>query len=228
VPLYDSNDQVLGFFSDIFPLRMVWLSGIWQTIGGGAPVMGTLFYIMVADASSSGKMSVKWKHTRTTCIDSKDRITAFSQVQAGKLLSESLSIQLGAALMSINPWIPFLGSSIILIIGICLTAIFVPETSTTLKTDQVCEGTSIISQDQVPSKPLAVRMREEALLVIQRDYAIVKHNFRMVLMLSSFFVFDLGTQVELVLLQYSSEKFHWSFAKVRVHFQDPLRLIFGS
>lgn len=157
---------------------------------------------------------------RTTGIDSLIRITAFSQIQAGKLLSESLSIPLGAALMSINPWIPFLGSSVILALSICLTAIFVPETSTTLKrkpTSQRSEGDSIISQhdSQAPSRPFLVRMWEEALGIIQQDYAIVKQNSRVALILLSFFVSDLGSQVGVVLLQYTSEKFHWSFTKVR-------------
>jgi hypothetical protein len=118
--------------------------------------------------------------------------------------------------MSINPWIPFLGSSIILILSICLTAIFIPETSTTLKrksTSQSCEGASIISQEQesqAPSRPFLVH----ALRIVQPYYAIVKQNFGVALILLSFFASDLGSQVGVVLLQYTSEKFHWSFAKV--------------
>lgn len=58
MPRSESDGQILGFLSNSLPLRMVWLSGVWQLIGGGPPMMATLLFIMVADACPAGKMLV--------------------------------------------------------------------------------------------------------------------------------------------------------------------------
>lgn len=42
----------IGYFSDILPLRMIWLSGLFRIIGGGDPVLVSNALTMVADMSS--------------------------------------------------------------------------------------------------------------------------------------------------------------------------------
>lgn len=42
----------LGYFSNVMPLRMVWLSGLFRIIGGGDQVVVSNSLVMVADMVS--------------------------------------------------------------------------------------------------------------------------------------------------------------------------------
>lgn len=46
------SNKMLGFFPEIFPLRMIWLSGLWQMIGGGQASVMSLCFTLVGDACS--------------------------------------------------------------------------------------------------------------------------------------------------------------------------------
>jgi carbon starvation protein CstA len=41
-----------GYFSNVMPLRMVWLTGLWRMIGGGDQVIVNIALVMVADIFS--------------------------------------------------------------------------------------------------------------------------------------------------------------------------------
>lgn len=42
----------IGYFSNIMPLRMIWMSGLFRIIGGGDQVLVSSALVMVADMSS--------------------------------------------------------------------------------------------------------------------------------------------------------------------------------
>jgi len=42
--------RMVYWFPDIFPLRAVWLSGVWQTMGGGSTTLTSIGYVLIADA----------------------------------------------------------------------------------------------------------------------------------------------------------------------------------
>ncbi|KAL2867573.1 MFS transporter [Aspergillus lucknowensis] len=84
---------VVSAVPQVFPLRAVWLSGVFTLFGGGPSTVVSMCYAIIADACLP--------HQRTT---------AFSLIYAGFLISEIVSIPLGAALIPLNPWIPVLGA----------------------------------------------------------------------------------------------------------------------
>lgn len=48
-------EYLTACYSDWFPslpIRLVWLSGVWQTIGAGAPTLTAIVYTQVADVCS--------------------------------------------------------------------------------------------------------------------------------------------------------------------------------
>jgi MFS family permease len=42
--------RVVYWFSDVLPPRVVWLSGVWTIIGGGAATLSSIGYVLIADA----------------------------------------------------------------------------------------------------------------------------------------------------------------------------------
>jgi hypothetical protein len=56
------------------------------------------------------------------------RTPAFQQMPSAMLLAELLFVPLGGALLSINPWIPMLISSVLAVLGILVAFLFLPET----------------------------------------------------------------------------------------------------
>lgn len=49
------SNKALGLFPQIFPIRMVWLSGLWQLIGGGGAVVMSLCFTLIGDVCSPGQ-----------------------------------------------------------------------------------------------------------------------------------------------------------------------------
>ncbi|GMG47330.1 unnamed protein product [Aspergillus oryzae var. brunneus] len=102
--------KIQGLFPRVFPLRAVWMSGLWQLVGGGGALVISMCYTLIGDVCSPEK-----------------RTTAFSQLYAAVLISELISIPLGSSLISLDPWIPVLGSLGFLALAILFALLFAPN-----------------------------------------------------------------------------------------------------
>ncbi|OOO14123.1 hypothetical protein OAory_01027180 [Aspergillus oryzae] len=110
IPYGALADRIGRLFPRVFPLRAVWMSGLWQLVGGGGALVISMCYTLIGDVCSPEK-----------------RTTAFSQLYAAVLISELISIPLGSSLISLDPWIPVLGSLGFLALAILFALLFAPN-----------------------------------------------------------------------------------------------------
>ncbi|OGM41898.1 MFS multidrug transporter [Aspergillus bombycis] len=183
-----------GLFPRVFPLRAVWVSGLWQLVGGGGALVISMCYTLIGDVCSPEK-----------------RTTAFSQLYAAVLISELISIPLGSALISLDPWIPVLGSLGFMALGILFALLFAPNFVNSAAKSQDCERDI---QSQGPNSVAPGKMRDR----LSYTWAKVGDNCQWItrdvcLMLGAFFMCQLSRQGSGILLQYSSFKFNWGYAK---------------
>ncbi|EED22271.1 conserved hypothetical protein [Talaromyces stipitatus ATCC 10500] len=188
-------------FPHILPLRFMWFSGAFQLIGGGATSVASMIYVMAVDVCPP-----------------EHRTTAFSQITAAALISEFLSVQLSAWLMSISPWIPYLGSSSIFTIGLISLIVLIPETyipkSESLIVDTSTEEENLTSALGRPSWIVRLASRIGQLKnMLGAIFIWMRRNVPAMLIISSFFIANIGKQTSVILLQYITQKFHWTFAQ---------------
>lgn len=119
------------------------------------------------------------------------------------LTTELIAPPIGAALMTINPWIPFLASSVIAAISVIWAVFFFPAIRNRT------EPASTTAHEEQPARTWYALER------IRQFYNQLVQNRNAALVVASFFVTLLGTHAFGVLLQYISKRFHISYAEVR-------------
>ncbi|KAE8380420.1 major facilitator superfamily domain-containing protein [Aspergillus bertholletiae] len=177
-------NRIVFWLHPILPTRAVWLSALWQILGGGPQVVTSLSFSAAA-----------------TVIPTQKRTNIFSQMTAVILTTELIAPPIGAALMAINPWIPFLTSSGIAAISVIWGVLFFPETH--IQTDQASTPVN-----KHPSSRIG-----DALQTIQEFYGQLSQNKNVAFVVASFSVALLGTHAFGLLLQYMSKRFHMSYAE---------------
>lgn len=45
--------SAIGHFYELFNIKMIWLSSIFDILGGGKPILNTLLYIFIAEGTDS-------------------------------------------------------------------------------------------------------------------------------------------------------------------------------
>ncbi|KAJ5223988.1 hypothetical protein N7468_008530 [Penicillium chermesinum] len=98
------------WFSNIFPLRAVWLASLGWFLGGGPVVAFAIVWTMMADVTTEA-----------------ERATMFFQFAIVSMAAELGSSAVSSYLMVLNPWIPLLVGYAIVFCGMSLTLIL-PET----------------------------------------------------------------------------------------------------
>ena len=120
---------------------------------------------------------------------------------------------LSAALMSKNPWIPFILSSIIQFIGFLL-AFSIPET---LSIDKQTQRNPMQAEEAEASQNSKTNSLRSRLLGLFQDGSKKDRSKWMgsnvQLLLFAFFVTTLSKQSMQLLLQYVSKRYNWSFAQ---------------
>ncbi|KAF4215558.1 hypothetical protein CNMCM8980_010606 [Aspergillus fumigatiaffinis] len=181
--------RIVCFWSQILPLRLVWLAGAFRLLGGGDLVVSSLICVIVADV-----------------FGEQDRATALFQLSAAVMISELLAVPLGGALMTwSSPWVPFVLGLVILTAGIPLAAFLLPETlpepsgrnqSRTVEEEDAEEDSSDVS--------FSARLR-----VLFSATRFATHR-NILLALAMFLASSLSRQSTSLLLQYSSTRYGWS------------------
>lgn len=131
------------------------------------------------------------------------RTSAFSQIRSAKLLSQLLFVPLGGMLATTyTPWLPmFLGTGAFLC-AVLAAILLVPA-------DDLSKPVSETSQP----KPTTTTLR--AKIVSLSEWA--ADNARLIPMILSFFVFQLGEQAGLTLLmQIAGQRLRWSLSKASI------------
>ncbi|KAJ5114323.1 hypothetical protein NUU61_000082 [Penicillium alfredii] len=179
--------RIVCFWSNVIPLRMVWLSGLWRVIGGGDQVVTSMALVMVADIFSE-----------------EERSTALFRLQSCATLAEILATPVSAYLMTFDPWAPYL-------IGICMVALggiaslFLPETLEDAKAKQ--------AQPDAPESNESEHDLLHQAHEFKQSTQFIWRDWNMCLMVVVLFVTVLSKQSTNVLLQYVSKRFDWSLAR---------------
>ncbi|KAL2016178.1 hypothetical protein VTK56DRAFT_4096 [Thermocarpiscus australiensis] len=181
------------FFSDVVPLWAMWFSAVFQLIGGGGAIAMAMLYTSIADV---------------VAVD--DRATVFLQVGAVFLGSQMIAGPLGGVLMVWNPWIPLLLALAILALSNLLVVLAFPET---VHVHDGRESRGDRNDDGVPNMA-KLWQKARAGLADVWDFVLANKSVAF-LMLSLVFVF-LGRFVGELLLQYATERYHWTWSTASI------------
>jgi MFS family permease len=225
---------VVMWFSNIFPLRTVWLSSLAWLIGGGPVVAFAIIWTMMADVTTE-----------------LERAELFFQFGIVSMASEFISGAFSSYLMTMNPWVPFLtGFGIVL--GGLLFILLLPETMHAIPSGGPEPSNVELSElsDDAEPKP---RFQNEGQYHDESDldtpadhhdhlswsypsqqhpslWAKCRANYRfymkpylfilnrkaVMLLLSSFLVYRLSRGSSWFLSQYISTRYHWTLAQANM------------
>lgn len=197
--LNDAWLRLVFWFPHVFPLRTVWLGGLWQLVGGGAVTMSSVTWVLVADACPSDQRTV-----------------AFSVVTAASILSQLAFVPIGGVLADhIDPWLPMWISSGAMILAWCIAFAVVPETLPEDKRNGAGELAALLGQGDNGAKRSLLAHIEGYLASAVAVCRWAAGNPRIVLVLFCFFLFHFGEQSGGTLfLQYAQKRLGWTLGKV--------------
>ncbi|KAI7617559.1 MFS general substrate transporter [Hortaea werneckii] len=201
--------QLVTWFWQAFGIRMTWLSALHALLGGGSPVASSLFFVVLSDI-----------------VPQDHRASTFLRVGASELAAKVVVPPISASLMTINPWIPSLiGTGLLLVCF--LTYSIVPETldyyqpaqrpsashltSTSTETTQQPKPPSSDSHPthhSHPTKPLTRLLHS-----LHTATAFLTHDARIPLLILPFIGHSLIAQTSQLLLQYTSKRYHLTFSQ---------------
>lgn len=148
-------------------------------------------------------------------IDRQRRSTAFFRVTGAALFALFIGYPAASILMSINVWLPMFLATILLMAGM-LCIFTVPETlprkmEPELRADS--DETQLIKDEYSYRHWIMETLLPEASKSIHETFELLR-NPSVGLLCAAFLVTQLGGSSIGLLLQYASEKFNWSFARV--------------
>ncbi|AEO54581.1 hypothetical protein MYCTH_2297289 [Thermothelomyces thermophilus ATCC 42464] len=181
---------IIFYFSDVVPLWTTWFSAAFQLIGGGGSIVVAMLYTAVADV-----------------VPPAERTTVFFQMAAVFLASQMIAGPLGGAMLLWDPWIPLLVSLLVLVLT-ALSVLVYPETVHLHDGKGSREESHRVGDDTPPVTKLVHKVREG--FVDMR--AFVLGNVSVVFLLLSFVFVVLGRYVGEILLQYSTDRYRWSWS----------------
>ncbi|KAJ5108505.1 MFS general substrate transporter [Penicillium angulare] len=189
-------------YSNVLPLRLVWLSGVWRIIGGGDITLSSTALVMIADRFPQEEMA-----------------TALFRIVSATLLCEVLATPVSAYLMTSDPWTPYMLGLGIATFG-AISAFLMPETLDNAKSKISSMGANIAEEEEAnilsqPATKGSIRqyvrgkvheLRESTQFVIGSPAVTV--------CLFALFITSISRQSTSLLLQYTSKRFDWSIANV--------------
>ncbi|KAK1752305.1 major facilitator superfamily domain-containing protein [Echria macrotheca] len=207
IALNDLWIRVVFWFHDLFPVRAVWLSGVWQAIGAGAATLSSLSHVMVADVCPSDQ-----------------RTTAFSYLQSATMVAQFLFVPIGGSLIPIDPWIPMFISTAATALGFLGALFFIPETipPTALGNHNRVVDTETSVEEESSGRirnPDSVKANSPEIWKAVKSTTkttarwVFAHG-KLVLVLTCFFMCSIGQQAGgSLFLQYASKRLDWSLGK---------------
>ncbi|OTA38818.1 hypothetical protein BTJ68_01390 [Hortaea werneckii EXF-2000] len=194
--------QLVTWFWQAFDIRMTWLSALHALLGGGSVTVSGLIFVVFSDV-----------------VPEDHRAKTFLRVGASELAAKVVVPPISASLMTINPWIPSLIGTGLLIICF-LTYGMVPETlnyyqpadhpSPSLPVPSSTETTQQRkppSSNNHPTHHSTPRRPVHRLLhSLHTATAFLTHDYRIPLLILPFIGHSLIAQTSQLLLQYTSKR----------------------
>lgn len=216
--LQDVISKIILWRPDVFAPRLIWLSSLATFVGGGDAVATSMVFLVVADVAQPHQ-----------------RAELFFLLTACERVGEIVGTPLSALLMSIwNPWIPYLMYSILTLLAGMVPVLFLPETlrrsrpppDTGIEPDTpLCESNSR-ADEGLPASANGTPSTPTHSTIISKFRPLIKHN--VVAVLLAFFVSALGRQSTGFLLQYTRQRFNWTYEKVLTDIGHPYPLNTGQ
>ena len=95
--------QLVAWFWQTISIKRIWTSAFFSILGGGPPISSALYFVVLSDVTPEA-----------------DRAAVFLRAGAVNVSANLFMPPLAAWLMTINPWIPFLGSTGLLVLAALL------------------------------------------------------------------------------------------------------------
>lgn len=192
-------------FWQIFPLRLVWLAPVFTVIGGGAPVMFSVILTMIADV-----------------MPENERATAFFRLMTGQYLAQITATPISSSLMqSHGPWLPIKIGYICALLAF-LMACLLRETAKPCESfDGAVETTEepAAATDETLGFRAARRSKSRVELQAKlaslwdRATAMIRHDFKVIILILTFFINAVEEPTQSLNLQYISERYGLSLAR---------------
>ncbi|KAH8690266.1 putative MFS transporter [Talaromyces proteolyticus] len=211
IPGFLLNMAMMGivlWWSDIFPLRAIWLSAIAWLFGGGLVVAAAVVWTMMTDVTTEAQRSAM-----------------FFQFGVAVMGSEFISNSIGSWLMLYNPWIPMLIGWGTVLVGVCL-GLTLPETKNAfpseveqkpgeyelsgIHTDDDEESSASFHKPEEINSPRNSRWQQAVSGI--KAYAFLLESKQVMLLCSAFLVYKLSRGTSWFLVQYVSVRYGWKLA----------------
>ncbi|KAL4875079.1 major facilitator superfamily domain-containing protein [Aspergillus karnatakaensis] len=222
---------VVMWFSDVFPLRMVWTACLSYVFGGGPVVTMAVIFTMMADVTTE-----------------EERALMFFRFGIVSMVADFISSAASSWLMVYNPWIPLLIGWSVVIVGV-LMALLLPETKNAVTPRTHESGAAELELDALSSPseidprasaekypddidldtedPLSTffnRPKNRSLLSSLfttltsslTPYAFIFRSKRVLLLLTAFLVYRLSRGSSWFLTQYISARYNWTLAQANL------------
>ncbi|GAB1736001.1 hypothetical protein NU219Hw_g6056t1 [Hortaea werneckii] len=201
--------QLVTWFWQAFDIRMTWLSALHALLGGGSTVASSLFFVILSDI-----------------VPEDHRASTFLRVGAAELAAKVIIPPISASLMTINPWIPsLLGTGLLLLCF--LTYGIVPETLNYYKPTErqsipyPTSSSTVTTQHTKPPSPKtqpthhSTRTKPITRLFhsLHTATAFLTHDHRIPLLILPFIGHSLIAQTSQLLLQYTSKRYRLTFSQ---------------
>ncbi|KAJ5535655.1 hypothetical protein N7513_008841, partial [Penicillium frequentans] len=184
-------------WSNVLPLRLIWVSSVWRIIGGGDQTMSSVLLNIVADVFSE-----------------EERSTALFRLMSCVLVAEVLATPVSAYLMTINPWIPYILGYVVTLVGY-ISVFFLPETLEYAKAKRLNRGSGDNSTETTTrlGKQSTLQVLRHQLRDFTESIQFMWADSNVIWMVLVVFVSVFSRQSTAILLQYASKKFGWSIAQ---------------
>ncbi|KAJ5719975.1 hypothetical protein N7493_006853 [Penicillium malachiteum] len=187
-------DALPGWFN--WPLRLVWLTGMFRAPGGGDQFATFILMTIIADV-----------------FNEEQRTTALFRLASLPIIAEVVATPISATAMKTNPWIPFLLGPVIVLIG-AASSLFVPETfnkSKTTPTEESSQRRVIRSRSPPKQNALTFITRKAEGFVFETTF--LWQTPKLLISLGVVFAGILDKSSLFLLIQYASNKLHWTIAR---------------
>lgn len=184
------------WFSNVLPLRAIWLASLSWIIGGGPSVALVVIWTMLADLTTD-----------------QQRARIFFRVGLASQIVSFLSRVTGSTLLTLNPWIPLLLGCGMVTIGLGC-ALSLPETMSRTKAapmSRACSDEAHLSCETPCKSESVFPMAPGKIARLIHPYLFVL-NRHVLLVLFSFATVQAALSSSSFLTQYISTRFGWTLA----------------
>ena len=241
-----SVDHFLAWFSEVFPIRLIWLQFAFQFIGGGSAVGNTMLHVIATDVTPAEMRSVEsyvgsdaffqpewiaWPPKDLQLIIVADRVartTVFFRIHGAAMGSAIVGPTVGSLLMGYNPFLPWFVAEILLVMGILLVLLLPKDLGKQLPTPPPSPGNDAHGEDGTINgkHDTSVKGRFASTLeALKPILRIITANRQLLLLFAMSLFSQVGNDsLLLVLLLVVSNRYGWSFARVS-HLSHPLKAL---